>query len=89
VDEVDVGLLELGDELAREGGERLEEAALALGVDGLEGERRLAGAREAGEDDEGVARDVDVDVLEIVLARAADADGVSHARGSVCAGSPS
>src|SRR5690606_2890362 len=50
---------------------------LAFGVDGVEGERRLAGAAEAGDDHELVARQLDVDVLQVVLARAADNDAVN------------
>ena len=69
VDLVDVRLLHHLEELARVGRERLDVAALAFGVDRVEGERRLAGARQAGEDDQLVARDRQVDVLEIVLAR--------------------
>ena len=52
----------------------LEVAPLRLGVEGAEGERRLARAGDAGEDDEGVARDLDVDVLEVVDSGAADVD---------------
>ena len=74
VDLVDVRLLHHLQELARIGGKTLDVAALALGVDGVEGERGFAGAGKAGEDDEPVARNVEVDVLEIVLARAADRD---------------
>ena len=44
VDEVDVGLLDALEKLARVGGERLDVAALALGVDGVKGERRFPGA---------------------------------------------
>jgi hypothetical protein len=40
LDEVDVGLVHLPQELAGVGGERLDVAALPLGVDGVEGERR-------------------------------------------------
>src|SRR5262249_3063730 len=40
----------------------------------VEGERRLARAREPGEHHQLVARDLDVDVLEIVLACATDRD---------------
>ena len=43
--------------------ERLDITALTLGIDGVEGERGLAGAGEAGNDDELVARNVDVDVF--------------------------
>jgi len=38
LDDVDVGLLHLAQELAGVRGERLHVAALALGVDGVEGE---------------------------------------------------
>ena len=44
VDGIDFGPLHLIQELARIGGKRLHVAALALGVDGVEGERGLAGA---------------------------------------------
>ncbi len=39
---VDVGLFDALEELARVGGERLDVAALALGVHGVKGERGLA-----------------------------------------------
>ena len=42
VDGIDVGPLHLIEELARVGRERFDVAALALGVDGVEGERRFA-----------------------------------------------
>ena len=74
VDLVDVRLLHHLQELPRIGRQALDIAALALGIDGVEGERRLAGTRQAGEHDQLVARNGDVDVLQIVLARAADGD---------------
>ncbi len=52
-------------------------APLALGVDGVEGQRRLAGSREPGDHHELVARDLEVDVLEVVLARTSDDDSVT------------
>src|SRR4029077_1398867 len=70
VDLVDVRLLHHLQEVGRLGRKTLRGAALGLGVDGVEGERGFAGAGKAGEDDEAVARNVEVDVLEIVLARA-------------------
>ena len=76
LDVVDVRLLHHRQELARVGRQRLDVAALALGVDGVEGERGLAGAGQAGDDDQLVARQVEVDVLEVVGARAANADHV-------------
>ena len=56
------------------GGDRLEVPPLGLGVEGAERQRRLARAGHAGEHDQGVARDVDVDALEVVLAAPADAN---------------
>jgi hypothetical protein len=54
------------EEAAGVGRHALEVAALRFGVEGAEGEGRLARARDAGEDDEGVPGDADVDVLEVV-----------------------
>ena len=71
VDQIDVRLLHLLEELPGVGGQRLDVPPLALGVDGVEGERRLARARQAGDDHQLVPRDVDVDVLEVVDAGAA------------------
>ena len=80
VDRVDVRLLHQAEELAGVGGQRLDVAALTLGVDRVEGKARLAGPGEAGHDDQGVARQLEVDVLEVVLTRPADdyALGWSH-----------
>ena len=64
------------EELPRVGAQRLDVAALALGVDRVEGKARLAGAREPGDDDEGVARQLEVEVLEVVLAGPRDPDYV-------------
>src|SRR6185437_15033738 len=73
-------LVHLAQELPGVGREGLDVAPLALGVDGVEGERRLAGAREPGEHDEPVARKLEVDVAQIVLARASDPDRVGRVR---------
>ena len=74
VDLVDVRLLHHFEELARIGRERFDIAALALGIDRVEGERRFSRAGQAGEHHQPIARNLDVDVLQIVLARAADRD---------------
>ncbi len=66
-DRVDVGLLHQAQELPRIGRQGLDVAALALGVDRVEGETRLARPGEAGDHDQRVARQLDVDVLEVVL----------------------
>ena len=59
VDEIDVGLGHLRDEALGVGGERLHVAPLALGVDGVEGQARFAGAGESGDHDQLVARNLD------------------------------
>ena len=74
VDLVDVRLLHLPQELAGIGGERLDVAALALGIDRVEGEARLAAAGQPGDHDQPVARHLDVEVLEVVLAGTANHD---------------
>ena len=59
LDRVDVGLVHLAEELARVGAQRLDVAALALGVDRVEGQRRLPRPRQPRDDDERVARERD------------------------------
>ena len=76
LDRIDVGLVHLAQELPRVGRQRLHVAALALGIDRVEGKARLTGPGEPGDDDQGVARQLEGDVLEIVLARTRDADAV-------------
>ena len=81
VDRVDVGLLHHLQELARVGRERLDVAPLPLGVDRVEGERGLPGARQPGDADERVPRQADGDVLEVVLAGAVNDKLVGGHRG--------
>jgi hypothetical protein len=73
---VDIRLLHLAEELARVGGERLHIAPLSLGVDGVEGKRRLAAPGETRQNDQAVTRQAEIDVLEVVLSRPSDVDGV-------------
>ena len=75
---IDVGLLHHLEELARIGAQGLDVTPLPLGIDGVEGEARLARARQAGDHRQRLARDIDVDILEIVLARAADGKMGEH-----------
>ena len=72
VDLVDVRLLHHLQELARIGRQRFDIAALALGVNGIEGERRFSRARQPSEHHQPVARNFQIDVFKIVLARAAN-----------------
>jgi hypothetical protein len=78
LDEVDVRLVHLAEELPGVRRQRLHVAPLALGEDRVEGEAGLAGAGQPGEHDQAVPREVQVDVLEVVLARAADDQSVCH-----------
>ena len=78
LDEVDVGLVHLTQELTGVRRERLDVPSLALREDRVEGEARLAGAGQPREDDEGVARQVERDVLEVVLPGTPDDELVGH-----------
>ena len=81
VDPLDVGLRELLEELSRVRAERLDVPPLPLGVDRVEGERRLPRSARTGEDDDLAARQAEADVLQIVLPRADD-DETIHSQES-------
>ncbi|MPM86728.1 hypothetical protein SDC9_133819 [bioreactor metagenome] len=81
-DVIDLGLLEPVEKLPGVGRKALDIAALSLGIKRIEGERRLAGTGQPGDDHQLVARDFDVDVFEVVLACAPDDDIVEHKRTS-------
>ena len=72
VDLVDVRLLHHLQELPRVSRQALDVAALALGIDGVEGKRGFAGAGQPGEHHKLVAGNIEIDILEVVLAGAAD-----------------
>src|SRR5207244_11994067 len=72
LDGIDVRLLHEAEELSRVGRERLDVATLSLSVDGVERQRGLTRSREPRDDGQRVAGDLDGDVLEVVLAGAAD-----------------
>ncbi len=74
-DDVVMRLLHLPEELARVGGEALHVAALALGVERVEGERALAAAGDAREDHELLLGNLQRDALEVVLSGTLDEDG--------------
>ena len=81
-DEVHVGLFHELQELPRVGRQGFHIAPLALGVKGVEGQRGLAGAGQAGDHRELVAGDVEGDVFEVVGAGTADFDRVHGAFGA-------
>jgi len=76
VDVVHVRFLHQTQELASIGGQGFDVPALALGVNGIERQGRLPRPGDAGDDDELVPRNLDVDVLQIVLARSSYDDGI-------------
>ena len=73
---VDIRLLHLPQELPRVGGQRLHVAALPLGINGIESQRTLSGAGQPGHDHQLIARDIEADILEIMLPCPADADDI-------------
>ena len=85
LDEVDVRLVHLTQELPRVRGKRLDVAALTLGEDGVEGQTRLAGSGQSGEDDQRIPRQIEGDVPQVVLARTPDDETVSHGAHRMCA----
>src|SRR6185437_3696007 len=70
-DRVHIRPLHLVEKLARVGRERLHIAALTLSVDGVEGERTLARAGQPRDHRQGIPRDRDRDVPQVVLPRTA------------------
>ncbi len=74
------GFFHLPQKLPGIGRETFDIAPLAFGVDGVEGQGGFAAAADAGEDDELVAGNGDVDVFEVVLLCAANDDAVGFHR---------
>ena len=71
-DAVDLRLVHAIEELPRVRRERLDVTPLAFGIQRVEHERGFARARDARHDDELVERQIEIEILEIVLARAAN-----------------
>ena len=82
LDEVGVRLVHPLQELAGVGGQGFDVAALALGVQGIEGQGGLPRAADAGHDDELVQRDVHVHVLQVVDPDSAELDDMCIAHRS-------
>ena len=73
-DGIDFGNTDLFDQPARVRRDGIQIAALRLGKQGAEGQRGFARARNAGEHHQRIAGNIDVYVLEVVLAGTADLD---------------
>ena len=80
---IDVGFLDALEELARVGGEGFDVAALAFGVDGVEGEGGFARAGDTADYGQGIVRDVDVDAFEVVGPGSTDCDLIIHGQTSI------
>ena len=76
-DRLDLRLVHAVEELPGVGGEGLDVTALAFRVQGVEHQRRLARARHAGDHDQLIERKVEIEALQVVLARATHEDGVT------------
>ena len=74
VDAIDLRLVHAVEELPRVGREGLDVAPLAFGIKRVEGQRGLARAGNAGDHDQLAGRDVEAEILQVVLARAMDGD---------------
>ena len=72
VDDVGIGLLNSLQELAGVGGKRFHIATLALRINRVESERRLARSRHPGDNRQGVVRDLKIYVFEVMDARTAN-----------------
>ena len=83
LDPVDVGAVHPIEEHTGVRGQRLDVTPLPLGEERVEGERGLPGAGHAGDDREPVVRDLERDVLEVVLPGSADPEprGLGHSSG--------
>ena len=66
---VHIRLVHLAEELPRVARQRLDVAALTLGIDRVKRQGRFARAGQAGEHHQLVARNLDVDVFQVVLSR--------------------
>ena len=80
LDQVHVGLVHQLQELPRVGGQALHVAALAFGIQRVKGQARLARAAQSGDDHQLVARNIEVDILQVVGPGTADADALQLQR---------
>ena len=86
-DQIHIGFVELPQKLPRIGREAFHIAALTLGVQGVKRQAGLARAGQPRHHHQLVARDVQINVLEVVRTRTADADvGVAHGMAQIAAG---
>ena len=75
---IDVGPLHLLEKLAHVHREALDVLSLSLGQQRVECQRAFARSADAGDYDEPIARDIDIDILQVVRAGAADLNRSTH-----------
>ena len=75
---IHIGLLHHLQKLARIGRERFDIAPLAFCIDGVKGEAGLARAGQARDDSQRIARNIDINALEVVLAGAPNLNMSQH-----------
>ena len=80
LDQIDVGPFQLMQELPGVGREAFDVLPLPLGIERVEGQRALARPAGPGDHHEAVAGDVEVEVLQVVHPRPADADALGRGR---------
>ena len=80
LDQIHIGLVHQLQKLARVGAQAFNITALAFGIQGVESERRLARTAEPGDDNQLVARDIEVDIFKVVRTRPANADSLGRER---------
>lgn len=80
---VHVGLFHSLQKLPRVGGERLDVAPLALGIDGVKGQAGFAGTRNARNYGELMVGNFAIDVLQVVDARAANKNRIKRTGGAL------
>ena len=83
-DEIDVRFFHLIEKLPGIGGQTLDVTPLAFGIERIESERRLSRAAQAGDNDQFLTRNLDVEILEIVLARTTDLDSLRRHSDDIC-----
>ena len=75
-DEVDVRLFHLIEELTGVGRQAFHIAALPFGIKSIESEGRFPGPAQSGDHDQFFSRNLDIEILEIVLAGTNDLDNL-------------
>ena len=79
-DQIDVGPLQLMEKLPGVDRQAFDVLPLSLGIERVEGQGAFARAAGAGDHHEAIAGDVEIDVLQVVHAGAANADALARGR---------